>query len=99
MPTRADPFGPWFKLGMDMWMLGAESSSVVALRTLKLAAGGPAAGLEAERMVSEKVSASLELYQQAFFGQLGSSMPAIGSKAVASYRRKVRANRRRLSKG
>ena len=98
MPTRADPFGPWFKLGMDMWMLGAESSSVVALRTLKLAGSGTAANVEAELMISEKMAAVIALSQQAMLGQLGATMPGIGSKAVVSYRRKVRANRRRLSR-
>ena len=98
MPTRADPFGPWFKLGMDMWMLGAESSSVVALRTLKLAGGGTDANVEAELMISEKMAAVIALSQQAMLGQLGATMPGIGSKAVVSYRRKVRANRRRLSR-
>jgi hypothetical protein len=98
MPTRAELFGPWLKLGMDMWMLGAESSSVIALRTMKLAAGGTAANAEAERMVSEKVAASMALCQQAMFGQLGTTMPGMGTKAVAGYRRKVRANRRRLSR-
>lgn len=99
MPTSADPFGPWFKLGMDMWMLGAECSSVIALRTLKFAAGGAAANKEAELMVSEKVAAASALFQQAILGQLGRTMPDAGTKVVASYRRKVRANRRRLSKG
>lgn len=79
-------------------MLGAEASSVVALRTLKLAAGGAAASAEAERMVSEKVAAAMELSQQAMLGQFGTTMPGIGSKAVAGYRRKVRANQRRLSR-
>jgi hypothetical protein len=99
MPTRADPFGPWFRLGLDMWMLGAEASSVMALRTLKLAAGGTAASAEAERMVSEKVAAAMALSQQAALGQLGTTMPGIGARTVASYRRKVRANHRRLTKG
>jgi hypothetical protein len=31
-------------------------------------------------------------------GQLGTTMPGIASAAVADYRRKVRANRRRLTK-
>lgn len=97
MPTRADPFGAWFNLGLDMWMLGAEASSVIALRTVKLAAGGPAANVEAERMVREKLVAAMALGQQMMLGQLGTSMPGAGSKAVASYRRKVRANRKRLS--
>ena len=79
-------------------MLGAEASSVIALRSLKLAGGGTAATAEAELMVSEKMVAAIALSQQAMLGQLGTTMPGIGSKAVASYRRKVRANRRRLSK-
>ena len=99
MPTRADPFGPWFRLGLDMWMLGAESSSVIALRALKLAGGGAAARTEAELMVSEKVAAASTLFQQAMLGQLGHSVPGAGAKAVAGYRRQVRANRKRLSKG
>ena len=97
MPTRADPFGAWFNLGLDMWMLGAEASSVIALRGLKLAAGGAAASAEAERMLSEKVAAATALTQQMMLGQLGTSMPGIGAKAVASFGRKVRANRRRLT--
>lgn len=98
MPRRADPFGAWFSLGLDMWMLGAEASSVIALRTMKLAGGGSAANAEAELMVREKVSAAIALSQQVLTGGLGTSMPGMGAKAVASYRRKVRANQRRLSK-
>ena len=98
MPTKADPFGAWFGLGLDMWMLGAEASSVIALRTIKMAAGGAEASDEANRMVSEKIAAGLALTQSAMLGQLGTSMPGIASKAVADYRRKVRANRRRLTR-
>jgi hypothetical protein len=98
MPTRADPFGAWFTLGLDMWLLSAEASSVIALRTVKLAAGGAAANAEAERMFSEKLTAAMSLSQQAIAGQLGTTIPGIASKAIAGYRRKVRANRRRLRK-
>ncbi len=98
MPAKADPFGAWYRLGMDMWMLGAETSSVIALRSLKLAAGGAAAAKEADLMVSEKLAAAMALSQQAMLGQLGTSMPGAGSKMVAGYRRKVRANQRRLTK-
>jgi hypothetical protein len=98
MRRSPDPAFGWFTLGLDMWMLGAEASSVIALRTLKLAAGGAAASDEAERMVSEKVAAAIDMSQRAILGQLGTSMPGIGSKAVAGYRRKVRANQRRLTR-
>jgi hypothetical protein len=98
MPTRADPFGAWFGLGLDMMMLGAEASSVIALRTVKMAAGGAAAEAEASRMVAEKVAAGLSLFQRAATGQLGATMPAMASATVADYRKKVRANRRRLTR-
>jgi hypothetical protein len=98
MTRKTDPFGGWFSLGFDMWMLGAEASSVVALRTMKMAAGGAAADAEASRMVTEKIAAGFALSQRAMSGQLGTTMPGIASAAVADYRRKVRANRRRLTK-
>jgi hypothetical protein len=88
MPTRAkasDSLGEWFGLSMDMWMLGLESSSVIALRTMKLAAGGAAAQLEAERMVSEKVSAGMALAQDVAFGRLsekGSGQPEAADEAL-----------------
>ena len=89
----------WFGLSLDLWMLGVECSSVIALRTWKMAAGGSAANDEAGRMVSEKIASAMALSQQAMMGQLGTSMPGIASKAVADYRRKVQANQKRLIKG
>ena len=52
-------YNPWLKLSLDALELGAEASNVVALRMLKLAGGGTAAAAEAERMVSEKVTAAM----------------------------------------
>jgi len=89
---------PWMRLSMDAWALGLEASAVIGLRTLKLAAGGPAADAEARRMVSEKVQAGVELQQCALTGGLGFSAAGMTAKTMAHYRRKVRANRRRLSK-
>jgi len=56
-----------------------------------LAAGGPKAAQEARRMVYEKVAAANEAGQTLALG--GSAQ-----NVVKGYRRKVRANRRRLSK-
>lgn len=96
MARRKDP---WTTLAFDTWSLGLEASSVIGLRMMKLAAGGPAAQAEAELMVSEKVTASMMLPMLAMTGQLGATGPAVASKSVAHLRRKVRANRRRLAKG
>jgi hypothetical protein len=83
----ASSFGPWFNLAM----LAAESQQVIALRMMKLAAGGAAARDEARRMTSEKVAAMTEA---------GAKLMAGGSadSVVSGYRRKVRANIKRLTK-
>lgn len=88
----------WARLGFDMMSLGMEASSVVALRMLRLGAGGPSAAAESERMVSEKIRAAAELQTKAWVAAMTGTAPPSPRAAVAHYRRKVRANRRRLSK-
>ena len=73
-------------------MLTLESSRVVALRLPKLAAGGRRARIEAHRMVTEKIS---EAFAAAAVLMGGGS----GSGVIARYRRRVRANARRLANG
>lgn len=90
---------PWFRFGVNAWSLSIEASSVIALRTLKIATGGVAAEVEARRMVSEKVEAGLALQALALTGGLGLTAQGAATKMLAHYRRKVRANRRRLAKG
>ena len=90
------PSTSWFQLSWDMMQLTVEANSVIALRTMKMATG--AAGCEAEisLMVSEKVQAAMdaqmELAKAAMSGRTDG--PA---KAVALYRKRVRANQKRLS--
>jgi hypothetical protein len=83
---------------MSAWSLGIEASTVIGLRTLKLAAGGAAGEAEARRMVSEKIDAGLALQTLALTGGLGFNPHGAAAKALTHYRRKVRANRRRLSR-
>ena len=90
---------PWIGLGLDAWRLGLESYSVMGLRTLRLAQGGETARVEAERMVAEKVEAGLALQALAMTGGLGVTPAGASAKAMAHYRRKVLANRRRLLRG
>lgn len=87
---------PWFTLGWDAWALGIEASSVIALRTMKMAAGGRAADAEGRKMVSEKVQAGLQLQTLALAGGLGLTPQSAAAKTLVHYRRKVRANQRRL---
>ena len=84
-------FGTWMKLALDTSMLALETQQVIGLRFLKLTLGGPAASREANRMMAEKMIA---------FGEAAAKV-ATGSTAgsvVKGYRKKVRANRRRLTK-
>jgi hypothetical protein len=89
---------PWMRAGFNAWSLGVESFSVIALRTMKLAAGGVAAEAEAYRMVSEKIESGLALQALALTGGLGFTAESAAARTLAHYRRKVRANRRRLAK-
>lgn len=86
----------WFELGWDAWLLGFEASSVIASRVSKLAGGGAAASREYDLMLREKVTACAEL--QARLIALGPelTLAAASGTALRHYRRKVRANRRRL---
>ena len=86
----------WMKLAMDSWSLGLEASTVVGMRLLKLSQGGPAAATEAERMVREKFEAAADLGALAFTGRLGTTSESAAAKTVGHFRKKVRANRKRL---
>ena len=87
----------WLNVGMDSWLLGAEASAVIGLRTMRLAAGGDAGAREASLMVTEKIGAALEL-QARLLGKGLSLTPLSGTQQVLRhYRGKVAANQRRLS--
>jgi len=74
---------------MNIAMLAAESQQVIWLRLLKLAAGGAAASHEAEQMTCEKVFAAAHSAQSLLVG-------ASANKLVSGYRKKVKANAKRL---
>ena len=86
------------QLSWDAWSLGIEASAVIGLRTLRIAGGGDPDGVEARRMVSEKIEAAMALQTLAFSGALGLTAVSATSGALKHYRRKVRANRRRLQR-
>ncbi len=77
---------------MQVALLAVECQQVVGLRVMKMTLGGPAATREARRMVEEKIAASLRATASMLTG-------ASADKVIADYRKLVRANGRRLSKG
>ena len=79
----------WIALASETALLGIEAQQVIALRLWKLATGGKSSRREAGKMVAEKVVAAIEADRIVRKG--GGARPV-----VRHYRRKVRANRRRL---
>lgn len=75
----------------ELSMLAFEAQQAMWLRALKLSAGGAASDREAELMVTEKVVAAQQAATQMMLGAAPASI-------IRGYRRKVRANVRRLSR-
>jgi hypothetical protein len=87
---------PWMSF-FEAARLGVEAQGVIALRLIRLAAGGALASREANRMVVEKAMAMLDA-QLAVTVALGSGR---GSRSAArqvfgTYKRAVRRNLQRL---
>ena len=88
----------WPELAFEGWWLGAEMSAVIWMRSLRMMTGGRLATREAERMVTEKVSAAMTLAPAIMAGGVGQSAEEATGRAIAHYRTPVRANRKRLSR-
>jgi hypothetical protein len=86
----------WLRLSFDIWRAGLEAQQVIALRLARLARGGASASAETNRMVSEKITAAVEAQQAAATALLTGKAAQIPARTVALYRRKIRANRKRL---
>ena len=80
-----------FKAWSNLAMLALESQQVMALRLMKVAAGGPAAAAEIQLMTVEKLEA---LAHESGRVLLGASHASV----VERYRKRVRSNRRRLTR-
>lgn len=91
-------YAAWMKASFDAWALGAESATVAGMRVAKIAAGGSPAATEAALMISEKVQAGLELQASLVASGLALTPLAGTQTALRLYRKKVAANRRRLSR-
>jgi len=89
----------WARLAMHVAVTGFEAQSVMALRFMRLAAGGARAQSEARRMVTEKVMALGEAQSAATVAAIkGDKGHRVATKVLRVYKRRVRKNRRRLAK-
>jgi methyl coenzyme M reductase subunit C len=71
--------------------VGWDANVVVAMRLMRLAVGGALAQREAQRIAQAQAAAVTKMI-------MGGGMAAATKSASAVYRRKVRANRRRLTR-
>jgi len=84
----------WF----DAWRFAAEAQQVMAMRMMCFWQGDASAGAEATRMVTEKMAAAAEAQMAAGLALLRGQGAAVAlARATTPYRRRVRANHRRLS--
>ena len=91
-------FNPWpsyFQLAQAT----LDANAVVAMRLMRLASGGAVAQREAQRMVTEKCLAFAQAQTAAAARMMtGGGIAGATKSASDVYRRKVRANRRRLGR-
>jgi hypothetical protein len=90
---------PWFTIAYDAARLGFEAQLVIAARMIRLASGGTLAQSEMQRMVNEKAATFVEAQLAATAAAArGHKSAAVSKKILRTYRKRVGANRRRLSR-
>ncbi|HET9715728.1 MAG TPA: hypothetical protein VFP60_06030 [Pseudolabrys sp.] len=79
--------------------MGWDANLVVAMRMLRIMSGGAGAQREMQRMILEKASALSQAQASAAAKLAGGGGVSRAAKSASNvYRKKVRANRRRLSR-
>jgi hypothetical protein len=87
----------WLRLSLNVWQVSLEAQQVISLRLALLAGGSESTRAEAARMVSEKMSAALEVQHAVAVAAMTGNAGLTPARTIAIYHRKIRANRRRLS--
>ena len=89
---------PWLALTLKTFQLGLEAQTVIALRMLRLASGDIRGQDELNRMIVEKIAAIAEAQMAAAAAIMdGHEDHVVAGKALTVFRKRVRANKRRLS--
>jgi hypothetical protein len=91
------PWDPWLDLSAEAVRLGHESGDVIGLRLAVAGRGGADAQAELCRMISEKALAALDAHFVVAGSLLAGEAHLAPARALALYRRRVQANRFRLS--
>lgn len=100
MTNPLQMWSAWIALSAQGARLGWEAQNVIALRLARLALGGTRARSETLRMVSEKAAALAEAQVSAAATAMtaGAHSPRVAKKVMGVYQRRVRKNRRRLTR-
>ena len=99
MSNPMQAWNEWCALSLRTARLGWEAQSVIALRLMRLATSGPGSQAEARRMVTEKVAAVVEAQAAVVTATIeGAKGHRVAKKALGVYKKRVRANRRRLTR-
>jgi hypothetical protein len=97
--VRRCVLNPWFDLTLKTVQLGLDAQSVIALRMIRLTSGGARAKAEMSRMVIEKPATVAEAQVAAAVAVVGGRNDhAVVGKALKVFSKRVRANKRRLSR-
>ena len=99
MSNPLQMWNPWLALSAQAAALGWEAQRVMALRLVRIAGGGARGKAETQRMMSEKFAAAVEAQAVVTASAIeGGSSHGAGKKLLDVYGKRVRANRRRLSR-
>lgn len=99
MSNPMQAWNDWCALSLQTARLTWEAQSVIALRVMRLAAPGSGSQTEARRMVTEKVAALVEAQAAAVAATIkGGKSDSVAKKVLGVYKKRVRANRRRLTR-
>ena len=90
---------PWLALTFKTMQVAFDAQNVIFLRMMRFSTGGTRGQSEARRMVSEKIAASVEAQATAVSGIIaGRKEAVVAGQVIRGLQKRVRANKRRLSR-
>lgn len=99
MSNPMQAWNAWCALSFQAARLGWEAQSVIALRMMRLATQSAGGQTEARRMVTEKAAALAEAQAAAAAAIIkGAKDHHVAKRVLGVYKKRVRANRRRLKR-
>jgi hypothetical protein len=99
MSSPMQAWSAWCALSLQTARLGWEAHNVIALRLMRMATQAAGNQTEARRMVTEKVAALGEAQATAVTASIkGSKSHHVAKKVLGVYKKRVRANKRRLTR-